>query len=148
MRSRYGATGSGRRNHTGVTLIELMIVVVVIGILGMIALPSYRQYTLRTHRTEAKAALLQVATNQERYYLENRTYGTTEQLAAAGYPMTSEHGIYAITIANASATGYTAIATPVSGGGTNGVDMTIDTHCAQFTINHAGVRGATNDDCW
>ena len=58
-----------------------MAVVVVIGILSIVALPSYRQYVLRAQRTEAKSALLRLATNQERYYLGNRTYGTVAQLA-------------------------------------------------------------------
>ena len=67
----------------GVTLLELMAVVVVIGILSIVALPSYRQYVLRAQRTEAKSALLRLATNQERYYLGNRTYGTVALLVFA-----------------------------------------------------------------
>ena len=71
---------AARRSMLGVTLLELMAVVMVIGILGMIAIPSYRQYVMRAQRTEAKAALLQLQTNQERFYLANRTYGTVAQL--------------------------------------------------------------------
>jgi type IV pilus assembly protein PilE len=134
----------------GVTLLELMAVVMVIGILGIVALPSYRQYTMRAHRTEAKSALLQVATNEERYYLQNRSYGNAAQLTAAGFPTTSEYGVYtiAVTTTNGWGNDYTATATPVSGGGTNGVDMTADTHCASFSISSTGARTATNADCW
>ena len=64
---------AARRTMLGVTLLELMAVVMVIGILGMIAIPSYRQYVMRAQRGEAKTALLQLQTNQERYYLANRT---------------------------------------------------------------------------
>ncbi|NIW24708.1 MAG: hypothetical protein GWN29_09170, partial [Gammaproteobacteria bacterium] len=39
-----------------------MIVVVIIAVLGMVALPSYRQYSIRAQRTEAKTALLMLAT--------------------------------------------------------------------------------------
>jgi type IV pilus assembly protein PilE len=140
-----------RKRMAGVTLIELMTVVIVIGILGMIALPSYRQYVMRSQRTEAKNALLQLATNQERFYLNNRTYGTAAQLIAANLlspDSRSERGTYLITIAGADATGYTATATPVAGAT---VDMTNDAMCTSFSLNAQGVRTATGSaaaTCW
>jgi len=134
------------RQH-GVTLLELMAVVVIIGILGMIAVPSYRQYMMRAQRTEAKAALMRLQTNQERFYLANRTYsGDPVALGFAGG--NSERGTYAITIAGANATGYVATAAPRAGGA---YDMTHDAQCATFTINAQGVRGATGTTaatCW
>ena len=72
--------GTSIRRTAGVTLLELMAVVMVIGVLAVIAVPSYRQYVLRAQRTEAKSALLQLATNQERFYLASRTYGTVANL--------------------------------------------------------------------
>jgi type IV pilus assembly protein PilE len=135
----------------GVTLLELLAVVLVIGILGVIAFPSYRQYALRAQRTEAKSALLQLATNQERYYLANRTYGTVAQLVAANLLAAgglSERGTYQLTVAGASATTYTATATPTAGGA---VDMTADTQCTTFSITAQGLRTATGSDptrCW
>jgi type IV pilus assembly protein PilE len=138
-----------RRGMMGITLLELMIVVVVIGILGMIALPSYRQFVMRAQRAEAKAALLQLQANQERFYLANRTYGTMAALTAANLgTATSERGSYAITIAGADANGYTATATPVGGGA---IDMTADAQCTSFSLNAQGVRTATGTDplnCW
>jgi type IV pilus assembly protein PilE len=126
-----------------------MAVVMVIGVLGMIALPSYRQYVMRAQRTEAKSALLQLATNQERFYLANRRYGATADLAALGFPSgKSEKGTYAITIAGADATTYTATATPTTGGA---VDMTQDAMCTSFSVTAQGVRTATGTDaatCW
>ena len=62
-----------RKTMRGVTLLELMIVVVIVGILASIAYPSYRQFMERAKRTEAKALLLEIATNQERCYLQNNT---------------------------------------------------------------------------
>jgi type IV pilus assembly protein PilE len=143
--------GISTRRMAGVTLLELMAVVTVIGILGMIALPTYRQYVMRVQRTEAKAALLKLATNQERYYLANRTYGTLAQLVGANLlPVDerSERGTYRITIAGADATTYTATATPVAGGT---IDMTGDAQCTTFSITAQGVRTATGTDaanCW
>ena len=128
------------RRMLGMTLLELMAVVMVIGVLGVIALPSYRQYVMRAQRTEAKAALLQLQTNQERFYLANRTYGTAAQLIAANLlagNSRSEKGTYDLTIVAPNATGYTATATP----GVNGaVDMTADAQCTSFSINAQGVR--------
>jgi type IV pilus assembly protein PilE len=137
-----------RNRAAGVTLIELMVVVIVIGILGIVAIPSYRQFTLRAHRTEAKTALLRVATNQERWYLQNRTY--TNDLNALGFPsMESENGVYVLAIPVANVDTFTATATPKPGGGTNGVDMTQDPRCTSFTLNAQGVRTSAPDtDCW
>jgi type IV pilus assembly protein PilE len=142
---------ASRRAMLGMTLIELMAVIMVIGVLGMIAIPSYRQYTTRAQRTEAKSALLQLATNQERYYLTNRTYGTVAQLVTANLLPAgglTERGTYTITIDAPSATGYTARARPTSGAA---IDMTADAQCTEFNITAQGVRGATGTaaaNCW
>jgi type IV pilus assembly protein PilE len=139
------------RHQRGVTLLELMAVVVVIGILGALAIPSYRQYVMRAQRVEAKTALLQLATNQERFYLTNRSYGTVAQLIAANLLEAdgkSERDAYQITVAGADATGYTATATPIAGGQ---VDMRDDSQCTTFSITAQGVRTATGSapaSCW
>ena len=140
------------RKAAGVTLIELMIVVVVIAILGVIAVPNYREYMKRTHRTEAKSALLRIQTNQERWYLQHNTY--TDDPDDLGFPGgVSENGVYtlAITTADGLTQDYTATAAPAAGGGRNGVRMEDDTECAEFSIDSRGVRAASPDPrgrCW
>jgi type IV pilus assembly protein PilE len=138
-----------RRRMAGVTLLELMAVVALIGILGIIALPSYRQYVMRAQRTEAKTALLRLQTNQERFYLANRTYGATANLAALGFPTgKTENGTYSIAIAGADANTYTATATPVAGAR---VDMTADAMCTSLSLTAQGVKTATGSNptsCW
>src|SRR5690606_32671312 len=95
------STDGSPRRMAGVTLIELMIAVVVISILAMIAVPSYRQYTQRAHRTEAKTALLQLQSNQERWYLQNNTY--TADPASLGFSANrSENGVYTLSITAAA----------------------------------------------
>lgn len=145
--------GPSRRRMAGVTLIELMMVVVVVAILGVIAVPSYRQYTIRAHRTEAKAALLRLQANQERWYLQHNTY--TDDPEALGFPGDlSENGVYALTIVpheRGLTEGYTATATPAPGGGRNGVSMTDDAECASFSVDAQGVKSASPDPrgrCW
>jgi type IV pilus assembly protein PilE len=148
------SSSDSRRRIVGVTLLELMAVVMVIGILGVIAMPGYRQYVMRAHRTDAKSALLQLATNQERFYLANRTYGTILQLqdakllgGTAGNAF-SERGAYRLSVSVANATTYTATATPVIGGT---FDMTGDAQCTTFSITAQGLRTATGSSaatCW
>lgn len=139
-----------RQRMLGVTLLELMAVVAVIGVLGMIAVPSYRQYVMRAQRTEAKSALLRLATNQERFYLANRTYSLDP--SALGFPSNiTERGLYslAIVVDGASAqVGYRATASPRTGGAAN---MTADAQCTSFSLTAQGQRTATGSDttnCW
>jgi type IV pilus assembly protein PilE len=136
-----------RKQQQGVTLIELVVVMVVVGILAAIAIPSYRSYVLRTHRVEAKTALMQLAAAQEKFYLQNNTYATNGELEDAppdglGIPDTTENGWYTIAIANgANAAGFAATATAAG-------EQAEDTDCAAFTINQAGQKTATTTKCW
>ena len=134
----------------GLTLIELMVVLLIIGILAAVAVPSYRQYVIRAHRTEAKTALLRLAANQERHYLQNNTY--TDDLSALGFGASlSDNGAYTLSVPIADTITYQAVAVPTPGGGMNEIDMSRDEACARFTIDAAGQRLAFPDPdgaCW
>jgi type IV pilus assembly protein PilE len=135
---------AARKHMRGFTLIELMIVVVVVAILATLSYPSYREFAARAKRNEAKAALLQIATNQERAYLQNNTF--TQDLQTLGFAttpvFTTGSGSYDITIPAADAANFTATATYRLGG-------TESTKCNVFTIDGAGVRTSAPDaDCW
>lgn len=138
------------RSATGFSLVELLVVVVIIAILSLVAVPSYRQYSIRAQRTEAKTALLRLAANQERFYLQNNTYSA--DLTALGFPLgISENGVYTLNILAADTNTYQASAVPTPGGGTNGRSMTTDGECTQFTIDAQGLRTAMPDPdnrCW
>ncbi len=91
----------------GLTLIELMVVLLIVGILAAVAVPTYRQYVIRAHRTEAKTALLRLAANQERHYLQNNTY--TDDLALLGFGTgISDNGVYTLSVPIADAVTYQA----------------------------------------
>jgi len=134
-----------RKSMRGVTLMELMIVVVIIGILTAIAYPNYRQYAARAKRNEARAALLQIATNQERFYLQNNTY--TTDMTALGFPAAgnwvTDTGSYMINVdPGADADNFSATATYQNADAEAG-------KCATFTIDGRGAKGsAPLADCW
>ena len=128
----------------GITLIELMIVVVIIGFLAVIAYPNYRSFVERAKRNEAKAALLKVATNQERFYLQNNAF--TCDLTQLGFPDAAGHvtdsGAYTVDITACNAANFNAQAAFNEGGPEAG-------KCALFTIDGRGTRTSNPDaDCW
>jgi len=128
------------RNMRGVTLTELMIVVVIVSILSMIAYPSYREYAARAKRNEAKACLLQIATLQERFYLQNNTY--TADMNALGVPVMTDSGTYACAINNANANTFLATATYQNADAEAG-------KCLTFSIDGSGTKTSTpSPDCW
>ena len=104
---------SSRRNMRGITLIELMIVIVIIGILAAVSYPSYREFAARAKRSEAKAALLKAATNQERFYLQNNIF--SEDLTELGFsanPYKTDTGSYEVRVSQpANPANFTVTAT-------------------------------------
>ena len=133
-----------RNRMQGITLIELMIVVVVVSILAAVAYPNYQEFTARAKRNEARAALLRLATNQERFYLNNNTF--TQDLTALGFSTTptwtTETGYYTVQVTQADATNFSATATYLQGGSEAG-------KCLTFTIDGRGAKTSGPDgDCW
>jgi type IV pilus assembly protein PilE len=63
-----------RRSDNGFSMIELMVVVVIIGILAAIVVPSYSNYVIRGAREAAEADLLDLASLQEKIYLNSNAY--------------------------------------------------------------------------
>ena len=71
----------------GFTLIELMIAIVIVAILASIAIPSYREYVIRGNRRAAQAAMMEIATRQQQFFVANRRYATKEEI---GYSLPPE----------------------------------------------------------
>lgn len=125
----------------GFTLIELMITVAIIAILAAIALPSYKNYIVKSHRTEAQAAMLSVA-----QYLESKYNASFSYPAEANIPASlknpsnvSTYYTISVSIANASQT-YTITATPTSAQN--------DTLCGTLTLKEDGTKTPTTSGCW
>ncbi len=125
----------------GVTLLELMIVVVILGILTAIAYPSYRQFIERAKRTEARALLLRIAVDQERFYLQNNTFGDMADLQY-DEPQITDSDAYSVTITANTASNFSATATYQLGGEEAG-------KCLTFTIDGRGTKTSLPEtDCW
>jgi type IV pilus assembly protein PilE len=126
----------------GITLMELMVVVVIVGILAAIAYPNYREFTARAKRTEAKALLLEIATNQERFYLNANRFGTLTELGYAD-PLLTDSGSYTVSIPLNDAANFVVTA------GYNHADNEFD-RCSSFTIDGRGNKTSVGSigNCW
>jgi type IV pilus assembly protein PilE len=151
----------GAQPAGGFTLIELMVVVLVITILTVIAVPSYISQTRKSHRTEAKSILLDLAAREERYVATNGAYSSaaTDMGYSGTWPQNVGSGYYSIgspTITAASTSSATAAATPAGFTFTATAvgNQANDTQCYQYTINQSGVQGSLNSagaattGCW
>lgn len=143
----------------GFTLMELMITVAVVALLAAVAYPTYQNSVLKSRRTEAKAALTDVAQRLERYYTENNRYSGAMFCTAAVdagctdatriYGVSSENGFYSLGFLTATpptAATFTIVATPQ---GAQASDA-----CGSFTLTQTGQRGVTGGTdtdpmkCW
>ena len=117
--------------NKGFTLIELLVVIAIIGILAGVAYPSYVQYALKSKRTEAQSALVELANRQEMYYLDHHKYATDlkTELGLSANPFITENKYYSIATSSASATvDFTLTATAIN-------TQAADTDCAKLSIN-------------
>ena len=109
--------------NNGFSLIELMVAVVIVGILTAIALPSYRSYVVRGSRDAAQTELLDMASLQDKIYLNSNAYTGNVNMAYNGTATTgglgktskeTSDGKYSLALSNVGQT-YTLTATPVAG---------------------------------
>jgi type IV pilus assembly protein PilE len=159
-----GVSAMGRGRSAGFTLIELMIVVIVLGILTAIALPAYQDSVLKGNRAVAKAKLLEVASRQEAYFADNKTY--QDSLAFLGFPTAtmgvdnnsnwvapgSTDAVYVISVDADVVSDSDGIRYLLTAD-TAGRQTQDDARCATLTLTDTGQRAATPSDglgggCW
>jgi type IV pilus assembly protein PilE len=150
-------TAVGSQHARGFTLMELVIAMVIAAVLAAIAIPSYNSYILKSHRTEAKSALLDLASMEERFFSTQNLYSqvpTDLGYTAAIFPVAVGNRFYNINVTavgapTTTAPGtYTLQATPINA-------QVNDTQCAIFQVTQDGVQtawdsgGAINTQtCW
>jgi type IV pilus assembly protein PilE len=146
----------------GFTLIELVVSMLIAAILAAIAIPAYSNYVRKARRVEAKNALLDLGTLEERYFSSQQVYtstwadlgytGTTAVTIGNGYYTVAVPTIGAATAPDATHAGTPATWTLIA---TAAGDQQKDTSCRSFTVTSAGVQSsldsANNDStatCW
>jgi len=148
------------QESSGFSLIELLITMVMLSILTAIAIPSYQSYVLKSHRTEAKTTLLDLAGMEERFFSTSNIYSTLPSDlgygAALVFPFNSFNNYYQINVAITAP----AAPSPLSPAGTpatytltaTAINQQLnDTNCQTFTLVSNGTKTAApdpNNNCW
>jgi type IV pilus assembly protein PilE len=141
------------KQQRGFTLVELVVVMLVIAILGGLAVNSYKNYVLKSNRSYAWSALLQIQTGEEKFFLQNGTYTTSITAAppgGLGINTTTAANYYTVTVGpdpgvtpSVIGTSYLATATAI---GTQLNDLAA---CQTYTVNTQGTRTpADSTGCW
>jgi type IV pilus assembly protein PilE len=140
----------------GMTLIELMVVVAIVAIVFALAFPSYERYVVRTKRTVAQNALLQVADRQQQFFMDNKQFAANlTNLGFNANPFvvddqgsatvaTDDDAVYSVTLSNVTQTTWTATAAPLQG------QLSRDTECGSLSITQAGTKASSGGgaNCW
>jgi len=148
---------AGKPRLRGFTLVELMITIVVVSILASIAVPAYTRQIRKSRRTEARTALLELASREERYLAVNNAYSNDPTaLGYSAFGVAVGSGYYTLsppTVGAGSATSaptFSLTASPVAGKGQD-----LDTDCKSFTVDSTGKQTSLNSSssdstsiCW
>lgn len=107
-----------------------MVVIAVVAALVAFALPSYNEYVMRSHRTHARAALLEAAQWMERTATARGRYPSAAAIPAG--VLAVEGGRYLVAASSLNGLDYTLTATPTA-------EQAAD-RCGIFRINQVGTR--------
>jgi type IV pilus assembly protein PilE len=157
---------ASKTGTAGFTLIELMITVAIVGILATIAATSYQSQVMRSRRTDARTAILDLAGREEKLFSTTNVYspsplalgyGTAATFPAppSGIPVggsgTDYYNVSVVTpdtlYQAGAANTYVIVATPIATTSQAG-----DTACASLSVNQLGQQTSTGTgtpaQCW
>lgn len=129
-----------RMYEQGFSLFELLIALAIIGILATITYPIYMHALLKTHRTEAKIALINLAQQMEIYYLANNRSYLDANFSKLQFKDTTEKNFYRLIIESTASSYQLSAEAKFS-----------DPECYLFMLNHLGEMtnaGSRSKQCW
>lgn len=129
-----------RSTEYGFSLFELLIVLVIIGILAKISYPIYIYALKKTHRTEAKIALINLAQQMEVYYLANSNSYKDANFSKLHLKDTTESNFYHLVLKSTASTYQLSAKATFS-----------DSECYLFILNQLGEKtnaGSGSKQCW
>lgn len=118
-------------NHTGFSLLELLLVISLIGILTGILAPSYKTFLQRTRREQAQLEMVNVSSALENYKNKHKTY--------QGMQLREKKFSYLLKVLS-SQNSYTISATPLK--------QQANDYCGSLTLNELGSKTAKGKNCW
>lgn len=140
----------------GFSLLELMLVVAIVAFSLVMLLPGYQRIIIKSHRAMGKAALLELVSRQEQFFMTHKRYsdslgelGLGEQYLIDGTASTvaADEAVYRIELALKEGH-YTGVrAVPLNG-------QVRDAECGTFALSQQGERTVTGyqfqqpERCW
>lgn len=150
-----------RARNSGFTLVELMVVVLIGAILVGVGVSGYQTQVRKARRTDAKTALLDLATREAKFLTLNNSY--TLSPAALGYsgasfPLTIGSGFYQVYVCPGTAGGTSAPTAPCTATGTSATGTSFvvaaipiatttqanDVACQYFAVDNTGTQFVTS----
>lgn len=123
----------------GFTLIEMMVVVAIIAILAAIVLPNYSQYIAKGHRTDAQAAMLNLAQYLESQYNASFNYPASNTIPSSLTAPSNVSSYYTLSVDTSNNQKFTITATPTS---------RQNDSCGTLSITEEGKKTPTTAGCW
>jgi type IV pilus assembly protein PilE len=134
----------------GFTLIELMVTVAIVSILATIATTTYQSQVMRSRRTDARSALLDLAGREEKLFSTTNVYSSSPSVLGYGgatFPIpvggsgTNYYNVSLVTpdpAQGGAPNTYLITATPIAG-----TQQAGDTTCTSLSVNQLGQQTAT-----